>query len=89
MDGVVSCFPANSVDGSSHRIIFDAIVEAYRDDVGEARAASAMAGVEPLIRLKKQAVCQTTIDSPALQQPAFTTPSCFHELVLAQNHRID
>jgi len=56
LDGLARCFPARSVDANSHRIIFDAIVEAYRVDVGETRAASTSDGDEPIIRLKKAGI---------------------------------
>jgi hypothetical protein len=79
------CFPADSVDANSHRIIFTAIVAAYGTDSGEPSATmnTISVGDDPITKLeKKQASCWTTVDSPAPQQPVFTTPACSHELVV-------
>jgi hypothetical protein len=68
------CFPAISVDASSHRIIFDAIVEAYRVDAGEFSYNSS-AGGNPVISLQKAGILaeNNRFTSPAAQRFYYST----------------
>jgi len=55
VDQLSRCFPARLVDASSHRIIFDSIVQAYQVDVGRSSAASSVCD-EPIIKLQKAGI---------------------------------
>lgn len=62
------CFPADSVDANSHRIIFTAIVAAYGTDSGEPSATmnTISVGDDPITKLKKN---RHLVGQQSIRQP--------------------